>query len=41
MRKITLSDVKDALEKEQHTIIIDEDVRKKAYKALESMMNLS
>jgi quinolinate synthase len=41
MRKITLSDVKDALDKEQHTIIIDEDVRKKAYKALENMMNMS
>jgi quinolinate synthase len=41
MRKITLSDVKDALDKEQHTIIIDEEVRKKAYKALENMMNMS
>ena len=41
MRKITLSDVKDALDKEQHKITIDEDVRKKAYKALENMMNLS
>ena len=41
MRKITLSDVKDALDKEQHKITIDEDVRKKAYKALENMMNMS
>lgn len=41
MRKSTLSDVKDALDKEQHKITIDEDVRKKAYKALENMMNMS
>lgn len=41
MRKISLSDLKDSLEKEQYTMTIDEDTRKKAYKALENMMNLS
>jgi quinolinate synthase len=41
MRKTSLSDVKHALETEQHKITIDKDVREKAYKALETMMNLS
>lgn len=41
MRKSSLSDVKESLTKEQHKIAIDESIRKKAYKALETMMNLS
>jgi len=41
MRKSSLLDVKEALEKEQHKMTINEDTRKKAYKALETMMNLS
>jgi quinolinate synthase len=41
MRKISLADVKESIEKEQHKITIDEDIRKKAYKALENMMKLS
>ena len=41
MRKSSLSDVKESLAKEQHKITIDESIRKKAYKALETMMNLS
>lgn len=41
MRKSSLSDVKDALEKEQYEIIIDKNIRKKAYKALEVMIKLS
>ncbi len=41
MRKSSLSDVKNALQKEQHKITIDKEVREKAYKALETMMNLS
>jgi len=41
MRKSLISDVRNALEKEQHKITIDEDVRKKAYKALDNMMTMS
>lgn len=41
MRKSSLADVKDALEKKQYIITIDEDIRNKAYKALETMMKLS
>ncbi|HMA84049.1 MAG TPA: quinolinate synthase NadA [Candidatus Thermoplasmatota archaeon] len=41
MRKSSLADVKEALEKEQHKIMIDEEVRKKAFKALDNMMNMS
>ncbi|MBS3777781.1 MAG: quinolinate synthase NadA [Candidatus Thermoplasmatota archaeon] len=41
MRKILLPDLKHALEKEQYNMTIDEGTRKKAYKALENMMNLS
>ncbi len=41
MRKISLQELKDSLEKEQHVISISEHIRQKAYKALENMMNLS
>lgn len=41
MRKSSLTDVKNALEKEQYKITIDKDICEKAYKALETMMNLS
>ncbi len=41
MRKSSLADVREALENEQHKITINESVRKKAYKALENMMEMS
>lgn len=41
MRKSSLVDVKQSLAKEQYRISIDENIRKKAYKALDNMMKLS
>jgi quinolinate synthase len=41
MRKSSLSDVKESLAKQRYKITIDESIRKKAYKALETMMKLS
>ena len=41
MRKNSLTDLKKALENEQHEISIPKKIRKKAYKALENMMDLS
>lgn len=41
MKKITVQDVFDALDKEQHVIEVDEDIAKKARIALDEMMRLS
>lgn len=41
MRKNSLTDLKNALKNEQHEISIPKKIRKKAYKALENMMNMS
>lgn len=41
MRKISLADVKQALEQKKHMITLEEPIRLKALKTLENMMNIS